>query len=153
MIIAVDLEGMLSNHTDRLARLKAATTVDPRAPDAWKIYYKGLPDDEPREQVVLAVRKWIADGHKVIVYSTRFANKYNHEEEWLRGHELWEHIELLQRSNKERTIPGPQLVAIWASELKPDILADDRDEVRSLVSACCPKVLVLELADFDPEPA
>ncbi len=146
----VDLEGTLSDHTDRLRVLEATTALDPKNRDAWKIYYKGLPDDEPREYVLDAVRRWFRSGTGVIVYSTRFQNKYMHEEEWLRGHELWEHVSLLQRQqNKgERSIKGPDLVAIWASELKPDILVDDREEVRDKVRLCCPDIRVFGPEEF-----
>ena len=145
-IVMVDLEGTLSDHSHRLSVLRHATQGDDKNREAWKNYYKGLPDDEPRHEVVKAVRLWAQDQDKrILVYSTRFQNKYQHEEVWLRGHELWEHVELLQRqqTKEERSIPGPQLVAIWASEWKPDILVDDREDVRDLVEKCVPNTIVL----------
>ena len=57
----VDLEGTLSDHTDRLAILLATTAADPRNRDAWKMYYKGLPDDLPRPRVLDEVKMWIED--------------------------------------------------------------------------------------------
>jgi hypothetical protein len=148
--IMVDLEGTLSDHTDRLRLLETTTQTDPKDREAWKRYYKGLPDDEPREYVLDAVKRWIRDDYNMIVYSTRFQNKYMHEEEWLRGHELWSHVQLLQRqqTKEERSIKGPDLVAIWASELKPAILVDDREDVRDKVSLCCPDIRVFGPEDF-----
>jgi hypothetical protein len=146
--IMVDLEGTMSDHTDRLRVLEATTAADPKNREAWKTYYKGLPDDEPRMDVIRAVREWIKREHFVMVYSTRFANKYRHEEEWLKGHELWEHIELLQRESTETQIKGPNLVAIWAGSIKPDILVDDREDVRALVREHSPDTTVLGPEDF-----
>ncbi len=144
----VDLEGTLSDHTDRLAILLATTAADPRNRDAWKTYYKGLPDDLPRPQVLLMVKEWIRQGEYVLVYSTRFKNKYNHEEEWLRGHELFNAVRLRQRDQWETAIEGPQLVAEWAVRDKPTILVDDREEVRDSVRHWCPNTQVLGPEDF-----
>lgn len=151
-IVMVDLEGTLSDNTRRLATLKHTTTVDPRDREAWKKYYKGLPDDPARHSVVMIVREWIREGFNVIVYSTRFINKYEHEKEWLKGHELWEHVELLQRRSDQTRIEGPDLVGQWVKEFEPTVLIDDREEVRMIarglgVSAYSPE-------DFDgPEAA
>lgn len=143
--IMVDLEGTLSDHTDRLSVLEIATRNDPRNRTAWKEYYKGLPDDDPREYVIDAVRRWIRSRNRVVIYSTRFTNKYMHEEEWLRGHELWDHVELWQRESHQTKIKGPDLVAEWAMELDPIILVDDREEVRTKVRA------VTDALVFGPE--
>jgi len=147
-LIMVDLEGTLSDHTDRLATLLATTAADPRNRDAWKTYYKGLPDDLPRPQVLLMVKEWIRQGEYVLVYSTRFKNKYAHEEEWLRGHELFNSVRLRQRDQWETRIEGPDLVAEWAVKDKPSILVDDREEVRDSVKHWCPNTTVLGPEDF-----
>lgn len=150
-LVMVDLEGTLSDHTDRLAILQATTAADPRNREAWKEYYKGLPDDEPREHVLLAVKTWIKDGHYLLIYSTRFKNKYDHEAEWLRGHELFDKVILRQRDQWETRIKGPDLVAEWALSDKPHILIDDRLEVRDKVRHLCPDTMVLAPEDFPYE--
>lgn len=147
-LILVDLEGCLSDHTERLHTLQEMTQADPKDRTAWKEYYKGLLDDEPREYVLYAVKTWIREEATIVIYSTRFQNKYRHEEEWLRGHELWDHIELLQRTPTETGIKGPMLVAEWAGTMQPDILVDDREEVRELVKSTSPKITVLGPDDF-----
>ena len=147
-LIMVDLEGTLSDHTDRLAILLATTAADPRNRDAWKTYYKGLPNDLPRPNVLDAVRDWIKGGNYILVYSTRFKNKYAHEEEWLRGHELFNKVILRQRDQWETGIEGPDLVAEWALQDKPVILIDDREEVRDKVKHWCPDTAVLAPEDF-----
>lgn len=147
MIVMVDLEGTLSDHTDRLAALKLAIDQNTKDPDAWKTYYQGLANDEPREQVIAAVRDWIKSD-EVVIYSTRFQNKYQGEDLWLRKHNLRDGVELLQRLTAERMTKGPTLVAIWASELKPAVLVDDRQEVRDLVRKCCPETIVMGVEDF-----
>ena len=144
----VDLEGTLSDHTDRLAILLATTAADPRNREAWKTYYKGLPDDLPRPDVLFAVREWIRDGHFLLIYSTRFKNKHNHEEQWLRGYKLFESVRLRQRDQWETRILGPDLVAEWALNDKPHILIDDRVEVRDKVKHWCPNTQVLGPEDF-----
>lgn len=148
MIIMVDLEGTLSDHTARLARLRAAIADNPRDREAWKAYYKGLPDDEPRHEVMAFVKDHIRRGERPLIYSTRFINKYNHEEEWLRGHELWEHVDLVQRLPTQSRIPGPSLVADWAKQFKPEILIDDRDEVRDAVRGLVQGMTFLMPKDF-----
>jgi len=150
-LVMVDLEGTLSDHTDRLAILQAATVADPRNREAWKIYYKGLPDDEPREYVLRAVKTWIETGHYILVYSTRFKNKYEHEKEWLVGHELFDKVILRQRDQWETRIKGPDLVAEWAVHDKPHILIDDRVEVRDKIRHLCPDTMVLAPEDFPYE--
>lgn len=147
MTVMVDLEGTLSDHTDRLATLQAATEADPKNRDAWKIYYRGLIDDEPRPGIMEVVREWIELGIRPLVYSTRFINKYNHEEEWLRGHELWEHVDLIQRLPEQTRIPGPQLVVQWVKEFQPTIIVDDREEVRDQCSGILPGGLTI----YSPE--
>lgn len=146
--VLIDLEGTLSDHSDRLATLQAETAADPKNRYAWKAYYKGLPEDEPRSNVMAAMRQWIADEENIIVYSTRFINKYKHEEAWLRTHGLWDNVELLQRESTQTTIKGPTLVATWAGSIQPDILVDDREEVRELVKVYAPKATVLGVEDF-----
>lgn len=153
MIVMVDLEGTLSDHTDRLAVLQASTATNPRDRTAWKIYYKGLPDDEPRHEIMFLVRDWIREGIRPLVYSTRFINKYNHEEEWLRGHELWEHVDLIQRLPSQTREPGPHLVEQWVREFKPEIIIDDRPEVRERLQGIIPGLMVLSPEDFQPPEA
>jgi len=147
-LIMVDLEGTLSDHTDRLAILQATTAADPRNREAWKIYYKGLPDDLPHPHILGAVKMWIEEGAYILVYSTRFKNKYGHEEEWLRGHELFDKVILRQRDQWETRIKGPDLVAEWAMHDRPSILIDDREEVRDKVKNVCPDTAVMGLEDF-----
>jgi len=147
-LIMVDLEGTLSDHTDRLATLLATTAADPRNREAWKTYYKGLPDDLPRHNVMEAIKDWIKGGNYILVYSTRFKNKYEHEKEWLVGHELYNKVTLRQRDQWETGIEGPQLVAEWAMHDKPAILVDDREEVRDSVKHWCPHTTVLGPEDF-----
>ena len=147
-LIFVDLEGTLSDHTDRLAILQATTAADPRNREAWKTYYKGLPDDEPREYVLGAVKMWIEEGAYILVYSTRFKNKYAHEEVWLRDHELFDKVILRQRDQWETRIKGPDLVAEWALRDQPTILVDDRPEVRDRVKHLCPETAVMGPEDF-----
>ncbi len=146
--IMVDLEGTLSDNEDRLRVLQATTQMDPRDRTAWKTYYQGLIDDEPREAVMWAVRHWIREGTRPLIYSTRFINKYNQEEGWLRGHELWEHVDLIQRPVREHQIKGPDLVCQWVQEYKPTIIVDDRKEVHEILMREHPRVVVLEPDDF-----
>lgn len=146
--VLVDLEGTLSNHDERRDLLVETTHNDPKNRDAWKTYYAGLPDDEPRTDVLDAVKRWMrADDTRVIIYSTRFINKYNHEEEWLRGHELWDHVELIQRERTQTRIKGPDLVQLWTREYRPSIVVDDRIEVRDLLEATS-DITVLGPEDF-----
>lgn len=151
--VMVDLEGTLTDHDHRLGTLKARTEGNAKDRDAWKDYYKGLTSDLPREYIMNAVRVWIRDETQVIVYSTRFTNKYDQEQEWLRGHELWEHVDLIQRQRHEHAIEGPALVAQWAKTFEPDILVDDRKEVRAIVKRTSPEITVLGPDDFITRPA
>lgn len=146
--ILCDLEGCLSDHTERLQTLRDTTQADPKDREAWKIYYKGLPEDEPRQHMLDTVIAWIDAGDRVVIYSTRFQNKYAHEAEWLSTHNILEGVELLQRSNSERKTKGPALVALWAGAMQPDILVDDRVEVRDLVAVTSPKIKVMGPGDF-----
>jgi FMN phosphatase YigB (HAD superfamily) len=146
--ILVDLEGTLSDHTDRLRVLQATTKLNPKDRTAWKTYYQGLINDEPRENVMYAVREWIRKDIRPLVYSTRFVNKYNQEEEWLRGHELWEHVDLIQRLPQEPAIKGPDLVCQWVWKYKPMIIVDDREEVRDILKRQHPQVAVLGPEDL-----
>ncbi len=146
--IMVDLEGTLSDHTDRLRVLQATTQADPRDRAAWKTYYQGLIDDEPRDNVMIAVRAWIREGIRPLIYSTRFINKYNQEEAWLRGHELWEHIDLIQRASWEHQIKGPDLVYQWVWRYKPTIVVDDREEVRDILKSQQSQLTVMGPEDF-----
>jgi hypothetical protein len=151
MIVMVDLEGTLSDNTVRLATLQVSTmrARDQRDPDAWKKYYKGLIDDDPRPAMIELVRKLIREGNRVIIYSTRFINKYNHEEEWLKGHELWQHVEFFQREPGQR-MDGPALIAQWVRETQPAVLIDDRLEVRDRVRGLVPGLVIMDPADFNP---
>lgn len=128
----VDLEGTLTDHEERLRTLQERTQVDARDPTAWADYYKGLPNDKPRPHMVATLKTWISDeNNDVIIYSTRFANKYNHEDLWLREHGLRiERVHLLQRQSHQAKIKGPDLVVEWAREFIPVIIVDDRIEVR-----------------------
>lgn len=146
--VMVDLEGTLSNHTKRLRVLQRTTTDDPRDRNAWRTYYKGLPDDPPRPAVLAVVKDLIQAGIRPVVYSTRFINKYAHEEEWLRGHELWDHVDLLQRDPSQTKIAGPDLVMQWVEELRPEVIIDDRDEVRTKVRGLVPGIVVYSPHDF-----
>jgi len=146
--IMVDLEGTLSDHTDRLRVLQATTKLNPKDRTAWKTYYRGLVCDEPRENVMYVMREWIQMDIRPLVYSTRFANKYMQEEEWLRGHELWEHVDLIQRPVGEPMIKGPDLVCQWVWKYKPTIVVDDREEVRDILKRQHPQVAVLGPEDF-----
>ncbi len=151
-LVMVDLEGTLTDHTVRLRVLQAATQQVIKDRAAWKTYYAGLIDDEPREHVIRVMRHWIMDGLRPLIYSTRFANKYNHEEEWLRGHELWEHVDLIQRlpglpPQGNGGVQGPDLVCQWVQRFKPTIILDDRVEVRELVRSGYPDVVVMEPDD------
>lgn len=151
IVVMVDLEGTLSDHTDRLRVLQATTQKDPRDRDAWKTYYQGLIGDEPRENVMIAMREWIRIDIRPLVYSTRYINKYNQEEEWLRGHELWEHVDLIQRIPgvaHDGGIKGPDLVCQWVWRFKPNVLVDDREEVRDIVRSQHPQVAVMGPEDF-----
>ena len=80
-MIMVDLEGTLSDHTVRLAKLQANTQTDIRHRPSWKEYYKGLIDDAPRQHILDLMNDWIENDLRPLVYSTRFINKYNHEEQ------------------------------------------------------------------------
>ena len=151
--VMVDLEGTLSDHTDRLATLQRETADDPRDRGAWKKYYMGLLEDEPRHQIMIMVREWIREGVRPLIYSTRFTNKYRHEEAWLRGHELWEHIDLLQRDPTQTRTPGPDLVAEWVQEFKPEIVIDDREEVRERLRGLVPGLVIYGPHDFGPPEA
>jgi len=146
--IMVDLEGTLSDHSRRLRVLQATTQRDPRDRTAWKTYYQGLIDDEPHEDVLRFVRMFIQVGDRPLIYSTRFINKYNQEEEWLRGHELWEHVDLIQRLPQEPKIKGPDLVCQWVWKYKPTIVVDDRESVRDIVRSQHPQVAVMGPEDF-----
>jgi len=148
-VIMVDLEGTLSDHDERRDTLLALTASDPKNRSAWKTYYAGLVDDDPRTDVLDATKQWIQrDDIRVIIYSTRFGNKYHHEEHWLKAHGLWDDVELWNRESTQTKIKGPQLVALWAVELRPKVLVDDREEVRDLVSRLEMHTIVLGPEDF-----
>ena len=133
-MIMVDLEGTLSDHTDRLATLlEHEEKYKKRDRTHWKKYYAGLLEDPPRPHIMALVREYIAEDIRPLIYSTRFINKYNHEEEWLRQHGLLEHVDLLQRQSHQTTIKGPDLVVQWVREHDPLFIVDDRDEVREKV--------------------
>lgn len=130
----VDLEGTLSDHTERLATLlEDDEKYTKRDRTAWKTYYAGLINDPPRSHIMELVREYISEDIRPLIYSTRFINKYKHEEEWLRLHGLWNEVDLLQRESHMTKIKGPDLVAQWVRQYEPLLLVDDRDEVRELV--------------------
>ncbi|HUW44345.1 MAG TPA: hypothetical protein VMW50_00990 [Dehalococcoidia bacterium] len=129
----IDLEGTLSDHTARLATLLNATKDDVRHRPSWKEYYKGLIYDEPRPHMMELVQEWIENDFRPLVYSTRFVNKYNHEEEWLKIHSLFGKVDLIQRHPTQTQIKGPDLVVQWVKEYRPEIIVDDRDEVRDKI--------------------
>jgi hypothetical protein len=139
----IDLEGTLSDHTDRLALLQDdQKKYRNRDPAAWKTYYKGLIEDKPRPHIMDLTRDYIADGDRPLVYSTRFVNKYNHEEEWLRTYDLWKYVDLIQRLKTETKIKGPHLVLQWVRRYDPDVVIDDRDDVRDLIRSAVRTVMV-----------
>jgi hypothetical protein len=130
----VDLEGTLSDHTERLATLlENEEKYRKRDRTAWKTYYAGLIDDPPRSHIMELVREYISEDIRPLIYSTRFINKYKHEEQWLRLHGLWDEVDLLQREPHMTKIKGPDLVTQWVRQYEPLLLVDDRDEVRELV--------------------
>ena len=132
----VDLEGTLSDHTDRLATLlENEEKYLKRDRTAWKTYYAGLIDDPPRTHIMELVREYISEDIRPLIYSTRFVNKYKQEEEWLKRHELWDEVDLLQREPHMTKIKGPDLVAQWVRQYTPLLIVDDREEVRELVRA------------------
>lgn len=132
----VDLEGTLSDHSDRLATLlENEEKYKKRDRVAWKTYYAGLIHDPPRPHIIGLVREYIAEDIRPIIYSTRFINKYKHEEEWLKLHELWDSVDLLQREPHMTKIKGPDLVVQWVRQYDPLFIVDDREEVRDLVRA------------------
>jgi len=129
-MILVDLEGVLSDHTDRLALLQSRTQDNKRDRTAWKDYYKAIMEDQPRTHIMDMVHDWLDADIRPIIYSTRFINKYKHEEAWLRKHELFERVELIQRLPHQTAIKGPDLVLQWVRQYEPEIVIDDRIEVR-----------------------
>ena len=130
----IDLEGTLSDNTARLATLLAnQKKYLGKDRDTWKLYYRGLIEDEPRPHIMDLTREYIADGVRPLIYSTRFINKYNHEEEWLRKHDLWNYVDLMQRLPTEHGIKAPQLVLQWVRRYDPEIVIDDRDDVCALI--------------------
>jgi len=130
----IDLEGTLSDHTERLALLLAnEEKYKGRDPEAWKRYYKGLLHDPPRPHIMSLVHDYIRDGMRPIIYSTRFVNKYNHERQWLEAHDLLNDVELIQRESNQTKIKGPDLVVQWVRHYDPAIVVDDREEVRDKI--------------------
>lgn len=135
-MIMVDLEGTLSDHEDRLATLlENEEKYKKRDRTAWKTYYAGLINDQPRPHILALVREYISDDIRPLIYSTRFINKYNQEEEWLKLHGLWKDVDLLQRQPHQTKIKGPELVVQWVRQYEPVLIIDDRDEVREAVRA------------------
>ena len=151
-MIMVDLEGTLSDHTVRLAKLQANTKTDIRHRPSWKEYYKGLIDDEPRLHIMDLMNDWIENEFRPLVYSTRFVNKYNHEEQWLRKHELFEKVDLIQRLPTQTKIKGPDLVAQWVNQYRPEIVVDDREDVRDKIRGLVPGMIVYGPDAFLPVP-
>ena len=145
----IDLEGVLSDHTDRLALLQSRTQSDPRDRTAWKKYYAAIMEDQPRTVIMDMVHEWLDDEVKVLVYSTRFMNKYQHEIEWLKKHELWGRVAFIQRMPKETKIKGPDLVVSWMPKLRPTLVIDDREEVRNKIELIAPEIEVYNWTDFD----
>jgi len=129
-MILVDLEGCLSDHTDRLALLQSRTQDNKRDRTAWKDYYKAIMEDQPRTHIMDMVHDWLDADIRPVIYSTRFINKYKHEEAWLRKYELFERVELIQRLPHQTAIKGPDLVLQWVRQYEPEIVIDDRIEVR-----------------------
>lgn len=130
----VDLEGTLSDHSGRLAiLLEDQEKYKKRNRTAWKTYYAGLIDDPPRPHIMGLVREYIAEDIRPLIYSTRFINKHNQEEKWLRLHGLWDQVDLLQREPHMTKIKGPDLVVQWVRHYDPMFIVDDREEVRDLV--------------------
>jgi len=138
----VDLEGTLTDHTTRLAILQANTKTDVRHRPSWKEYYKGLIEDKPRQHILDLMHEWIENEICPLVYSTRFINKYNHEEQWLRAHDLWGKVDLIQRLPTQTKIKGPDLVVQWVKKYRPEIVIDDRDDVRNKLRGLVPGMKV-----------
>lgn len=135
-MIMVDLEGTLSDHEERLATLlENEAKYKKRDRTHWKTYYAGLINDQPRPHIMALVREYIADDIRPLIYSTRFINKYNQEEEWLKLHGLWDDVDLLQRQPHQTKITGPELVVQWVRQYEPVLIVDDREEVRDAVRA------------------
>ena len=57
-MILVDLEGVLTDHTDRLALLLSRTQDNKRDRTAWKDYYKAIMEDQPRMHILDMVHDW-----------------------------------------------------------------------------------------------
>ncbi len=129
-MILVDLEGVLSDHTDRLDLLLSRTQDNKRDVTAWKDYYKAIMEDQPRTHIMDMVHDWLDADIRPIIYSTRFVNKYKHEEAWLRKYDLFDRVELIQRLPHQTKIKGPDLVLQWVRQYEPEIVIDDRVEVR-----------------------
>ena len=148
-MIMVDLEGTLSDHEGRLATLlENEEKYKKRDRTAWKEYYKGLINDPPRPHIMALVREHISEDIRPLIYSTRFINKYKHEEEWLRKHELFDHVDLLQREPHQTQIKGPDLVVQWVRQYNPVFVIDDREEVRDLLRATFPNTTIYAPAAF-----
>lgn len=146
----IDLEGVLTDHSDRLALLQQRTQADPRNRTAWKEYYKAIMEDAPRTCIMDMVHDWLEEGIRPLIYSTRFQNKYNHEAEWLKKHELLGHIDFTQRMPTQTKIKGPDLVVEWVNRFQPTMIIDDRDEVREKIEVLHPQIEVYNWTDFDP---
>lgn len=133
-MIMVDLEGTLSDHSDRLATLlENEEKYKKRDRTAWKTYYAGLINDPPRSHIIELVREYISEDIRPLIYSTRFINKHKQEEKWLQLHGLWDHVDLLQREPHMTKIKGPELVVQWVRHYDPLFIVDDREEVRDMV--------------------
>lgn len=135
-MIMVDLEGTLSDHSIRLAKLlEDEAKYKKRDRTHWKTYYAGLINDPPRQYIMDLVRDYIGEEIRPLIYSTRFINKYKHEEQWLKLHGLWDSVDLLQRESHQTKEKGPELVVQWVLQYEPVLIIDDREEVREAVRA------------------
>ena len=133
-MIMVDLEGTLSDHTDRLAVLLAnEKKYKGRDRAAWKQYYKGILHEPPRPHIMDLVREYIHQDMRPTIYSTRFVTKYNYERQWLEAHDMFDKVDLIQREPHQSKIKGPDLVVQWVRHYDPSIVIDDREEVRAKI--------------------
>jgi len=59
---------------------------------------------------------------------------------------LWGKVDLIQRLPTQTTIKGPDLVVQWVKKYRPEIVIDDRDDVRNKIRGIVPGMKV-----YDPD--
>jgi hypothetical protein len=57
-------------------------------------------------------------------------------------HDLWKYVDLIQRLKTETKIKGPDLVLQWVRRYDPDVVIDDRDDVRELIRNAARRTMV-----------